>query len=91
MTTLYEWSSGWTINRYIVSSRIRTTRETYTNVTLCNLAVPYVSYFSPTKVSITVPCELKFHDVKLGNRPSKLAQTSWVNYVFDTSQGTPIV
>jgi hypothetical protein len=34
-----------------------------------------------------VPCELKFHDVKLGNRPNKLAKTSWVNYVFDTSQG----
>jgi hypothetical protein len=47
-----------------------------------------VSYFSPTKISITVPCELKFHDVKLGNRPTKVAKTSWVNYVFETSQGT---
>jgi hypothetical protein len=50
--------------------------------------IPYSSYFSPAKVSITVPCELKFHDVKLGNRPAKLTKTSWVNYVFDTSQGT---
>lgn len=50
--------------------------------------IPYSSYFSPTKVSITVPCELKFHDVKHGNRPVKLAKTSWVNYVFDTPQGT---
>tara|TARA_R110002003_G_scaffold239_6_gene17230 strand:+ start:10596 stop:11072 length:477 start_codon:yes stop_codon:yes gene_type:complete len=49
--------------------------------------IPYSSYFSPTKVSITVPCELKFHDVKHGNRPAKLAKTSWVNYVFDTPQG----
>jgi hypothetical protein len=53
--------------------------------------IPYSSYFSPTKVSITVPCELKFHDVKHGNRPAKLAKTSWVNYVFDTPQGTPCV
>jgi hypothetical protein len=68
-----------------------TTRETRTNVTLCDYAVPYVGYFAPTKVSITVPCELKFHDVKLGNRPSKLAQTSWVNYIFDTSHGTSVV
>jgi hypothetical protein len=50
--------------------------------------IPYSSYFSPTKVSITVPCELKFHDVKHGNRPAKVAKTSWVNYVFDTPQGT---
>lgn len=49
--------------------------------------IPYASYFSPSKVSITVPCELKFHDVKLGNRPAKVTRTSWVNYVFDSSQG----
>jgi hypothetical protein len=49
--------------------------------------IPYSSYFSPTKVSITVPCELKFHDVKHGNRLANLAKTSWVNYVFDTQQG----
>ncbi|KAH3953157.1 hypothetical protein HBH98_131200 [Parastagonospora nodorum] len=46
--------------------------------------IPYSSYFSPTKVSITVPCELKFHDVKHGSRPAKLARTTWVNYVFQT-------
>jgi hypothetical protein len=49
--------------------------------------IPYSSYFSPTKVSINVPCELKFHDVRLGNRLAKLANTTWVNYVFDTAQG----
>jgi hypothetical protein len=49
--------------------------------------IPYSSYFSPAKVSITVPCELTFHDVKHGNRPAKVASTSWVNYVFDTPQG----
>jgi hypothetical protein len=49
--------------------------------------IPYSSYFSPAKVSITVPCELKFHDIKLGNRPNRVAKTSWVNYVFDTAQG----
>ena len=49
--------------------------------------IPYSSYFSPSKVSITVACELKFHDVKHGNRPARIAKTSWVNYVFETSQG----
>lgn len=53
--------------------------------------IPYSSYFSLSKVSITVPCELKFHDVKHGNRPARLAKTSWVNYVFDTPQGTPFI
>ncbi|KAF2823861.1 hypothetical protein CC86DRAFT_408881 [Ophiobolus disseminans] len=52
--------------------------------------IPYSSYFSSTKVSITVPCELKFHDVKHGNRPAKLAKTSWVNYVFDTPQAAAL-
>lgn len=52
-----------------------------------HMYIPYSSYFSPTKVSITVPCELKFHDVKHGNRPAKVAKTSWVNYVFETPQG----
>lgn len=53
--------------------------------------IPYSSYFSPTKVSITVPCELKFHDVKHGNRPTQLTKTSWVNYVFEKPQGKLIV
>jgi hypothetical protein len=49
--------------------------------------IPYSSYFSLNKVSITVPCELKFHDVRHGSRPCRIAKTSWVNYVFDTPQG----
>jgi hypothetical protein len=53
--------------------------------------IPYSSYFSPAKVSITVPCELKFHDVKHGNRPGRVAKTSWVNYVFDTAQGQSLL
>ncbi|CAO2649412.1 Nn.00g067970.m01.CDS01 [Neocucurbitaria sp. VM-36] len=51
-----------------------------------HMFIPYSSYFSPNKISITVPCELKFHDVKFGNRPAKTAKTSWVNYIFDTPQ-----
>jgi hypothetical protein len=49
--------------------------------------IPYSSYFNPAKVSITVPCELKFHDVKHGNRPARIEKTSWVNYVFDSPPG----
>ncbi|KAB2100159.1 hypothetical protein AG0111_0g11600 [Alternaria gaisen] len=48
--------------------------------------IPYSSYFNPAKVSITVPCELKFHDIKHGNRPARTEKTSWVNYVFDSGQ-----
>ncbi|KAL5121723.1 hypothetical protein ACEQ8H_000410 [Pleosporales sp. CAS-2024a] len=48
--------------------------------------IPYSSYFSLEKVSITVPCELKFHHVQHGNRPAKLAKTTWVNYVFVTPE-----
>ncbi|KAH7390500.1 hypothetical protein BKA66DRAFT_37068 [Pyrenochaeta sp. MPI-SDFR-AT-0127] len=52
--------------------------------------IPYSSYFSPSKVSITLPCELKFHDVKYGNRPAKIAKTSWVNYVFDNAHAAAL-
>ncbi|PWO25154.1 UbiH, 2-polyprenyl-6-methoxyphenol hydroxylase, partial [Pyrenophora tritici-repentis] len=52
--------------------------------------IPYSSYFSPSKVSITMPCELKFHDIKHGNRPVHVARTSWVNYIFDTPQAAAL-
>ena len=45
------------------------------------------SYFNPEKISVTVPCELKYHDVKYGQRPTKTAKTSWINYVFEEAQG----
>jgi hypothetical protein len=49
--------------------------------------VPYSSYFTPEKISITVKCELKYHDVKYGSRPSKLARTHWINYIFEDEKG----
>ncbi|RMZ73182.1 hypothetical protein GMOD_00008988 [Pyrenophora seminiperda CCB06] len=52
--------------------------------------IPYSSYFSPSKVSITVPCELKFHDIVHGNRPLRVAKTSWVNYVFASPQAAAL-
>ena len=52
--------------------------------------IPYSSYFSPAKVSMTVPCELKFHDVRYGNRLIKTARTSWVNYVFEDAQAAAL-
>ncbi|EFQ87533.1 hypothetical protein PTT_16976 [Pyrenophora teres f. teres 0-1] len=52
--------------------------------------IPYSSYFSPSKVSITVPCELKFHDIKHGSRPVRIAKTNWVNYVFDTPRAAAL-
>ncbi|KAF1837830.1 hypothetical protein BDW02DRAFT_636866 [Decorospora gaudefroyi] len=53
--------------------------------------IPYSSYFSPSKVSITVPCTLKFHAIKHdANRPARVAKTNWVNYVFDTPQAATL-
>lgn len=49
--------------------------------------VPYSYYFAPEKVSVTVPCELKFHDVKYGQRVLKTAKTTWINYVFESNHG----
>lgn len=51
-----------------------------------HMYIPYASYFSPAKVSITVPCELRFYDVAHAAGPARVAQTSWVNYVFDSPQ-----
>jgi hypothetical protein len=49
--------------------------------------VPYSSYFNPEKVSVTVPCELKFHDVNFGQRALSAAKTTWINYIFESSLG----
>ncbi|KAJ6281942.1 hypothetical protein J3E71DRAFT_381382 [Bipolaris maydis] len=51
-----------------------------------HMYIPYASYFSPAKVSITVPCELRFYDVVHAAGPARTAQTSWVNFVFDSPQ-----
>lgn len=52
--------------------------------------IPYSSYFSPAKISITVPCELIFHDVRYGNRVLRTSRTSWVNYVFQDVQSASL-
>ncbi|EMD67649.1 hypothetical protein COCSADRAFT_197410 [Bipolaris sorokiniana ND90Pr] len=55
-----------------------------------HMYIPYASYFSPAKVSITVPCELRFYDVAHAAGPARVAQTSWVNYVFDSPQSSAL-
>jgi hypothetical protein len=52
--------------------------------------IPYTSYFSPEKLSIGVPTEIRFHDVKYGSRPLKVCKTSWINYVFEDLQGATL-
>jgi hypothetical protein len=52
--------------------------------------IPYSSYFSPAKASITVPCTLRFHDVRFGNRLLRTARSSWVNFVFEDAQGAAL-
>ncbi|KAJ4353904.1 uncharacterized protein N0V89_005635 [Didymosphaeria variabile] len=52
--------------------------------------VPYSSYFSPEKVSVTVPCELKFHDVKYGQRVLRTAKTTWINYIFESAHSAAL-
>lgn len=49
--------------------------------------VPYSSYFSPEKISMTVPCELKYHDVKFGTRLLRTTRTTWINYCFESTHG----
>jgi hypothetical protein len=52
--------------------------------------IPYSSYFSPAKVSMTVPCELRFHDVRYGNRLLRTVRSSWVNFVFADAAGATL-
>lgn len=52
--------------------------------------IPYSSYFSPAKTSITVPCTLRFHDVKFGTRILRSARSSWVNFSFTDAQGAAL-
>ncbi|KAF2181890.1 hypothetical protein K469DRAFT_671176 [Zopfia rhizophila CBS 207.26] len=52
--------------------------------------VPYSSYFSPEKISITVPCEIKYHDMVYGKKPVKRARTSWINYVFEDGKSSTL-
>lgn len=54
------------------------------------LYVPYSSYFSPEKISVTVSTEVKFHDVRYGSKPTKVQKTSWINYVFADVKSKPI-
>ncbi|KAF2490368.1 hypothetical protein BU16DRAFT_552854 [Lophium mytilinum] len=54
------------------------------------LYVPYSSYFSPEKISVTVPTEVKYHDVRYGSKPLKTAKTSWINYVFEEVAGATL-
>lgn len=46
------------------------------------LYVPYSSYFSPEKISVTVPTEVRFYGIRYGTKPTKVQKTSWINYVF---------
>jgi hypothetical protein len=56
-----------------------------------DMYVPYSSYFSQEKISITVPCELKYHDVKYGTRLLKTTKTTWINYIFEDTKGNASV
>ncbi|KAF2755828.1 hypothetical protein EJ05DRAFT_512420 [Pseudovirgaria hyperparasitica] len=48
--------------------------------------IPYSSYFSSEKISLSVPSELKFHDVVYGSRPLQVSSTNWINYVIEDAQ-----
>ena len=51
--------------------------------------IPYVSFFSPEKISLPVLAELKFHDVTYRSKPLKVAKTSWITYDFEDVKSTP--
>ena len=52
--------------------------------------IPYSSYFSPAKTSITVPCTLRFHDIKFGTRILRTARSSWVNFFLDDARAAAL-
>lgn len=49
--------------------------------------IPYSSYFSPEKISLTIPSEIKYHDIIHGSRPLQVTSTNWINYVVADAQG----
>ncbi|KAI9661868.1 MAG: hypothetical protein M1821_009107 [Bathelium mastoideum] len=54
--------------------------------------VPYSTYFSPEKVAVTIPTELRFHEAnpKDPSAEPKKVNTSWVNYVFNDARASKI-
>lgn len=48
--------------------------------------IPYSSYFSPLKISLTTPSTLRFHSPAYGTRLLRSSHSSWVNFLFDTPQ-----
>lgn len=50
--------------------------------------IPFMSYFAPEKVAVTVPTHLLFHDVMFGLPPVQTARTTWVNYIFEDAKST---
>ncbi|KAI9823816.1 MAG: hypothetical protein M1826_007637 [Phylliscum demangeonii] len=45
--------------------------------------VPYTVWGAMNKVTIRVKSTLKFHDLVYGSQPMRVAESSWVNYVFE--------
>ncbi|KAJ4991702.1 hypothetical protein SVAN01_02817 [Stagonosporopsis vannaccii] len=52
--------------------------------------IPYSSYFSPVKVSLTTPSTLRFHSLAYGTRLLRSTHSSWVNFLFDTPQAATL-
>lgn len=52
--------------------------------------IPYASYFSPTKISLTVPASLRFHDTHYASRLLRSAHSSWISFSFDTPQSATL-
>lgn len=49
--------------------------------------IPYTSFFTTKKVSITFPTKVTHHDVIPGSAPLKTCETNWVNYHFEDEEG----
>ena len=49
--------------------------------------IPYTSFFTTKKVSITLRTKVIHHDVVPGSTPLKTADTNWVNYHFEDEEG----
>ncbi|KAF2087016.1 hypothetical protein K490DRAFT_43232 [Saccharata proteae CBS 121410] len=52
--------------------------------------IPYPSYFTPTKISLSLPSTLKFHPHIYGGDTLTSPQTTWINYIFDSPKSATL-
>ncbi|KAF2841719.1 hypothetical protein M501DRAFT_1000998 [Patellaria atrata CBS 101060] len=92
ITSIWVFSDDRTVRMQQKRKTPQAVRYYYVILTLTPLvadgieAIPYASYFSPEKISIAIPTEIKFHDSHYDAKPLKVVKTNWINYVFSNER-----